>query len=177
MYKRCFEINGNLFDDDYGLKNSKDFLEVIRIVKNIYDTIFGMEIMDKYDLYVDNATENSGYTPIITIILQKYVSIKLGISIKSSRSTIAFQFAHELTHFVFYSYFGLNKPQANYMEETICTAASLIVIRMLFPTEFVDWDNYVRHLEKEYYKQGADYAERLEYNLENLKNKIIEFKY
>lgn len=177
MYKRCFEINGNLFNDDNGLKNSKDFLEVIVSVKNIYDRIFSQEIMDRYDLYVDNATEDSGYTPITTIILQKYVIIKLGISINSSRSTIAFQFAHELTHFVFCSCFGLNKPRTSYMEEIICTAASLIVIRMLFPTEFEWWDNYVRCLDKEYYKQGADYAEQLEYNLENLKNNIIDFKY
>lgn len=177
MYKRCFQINGNLFDDNNGLKNSKDFLEVIASVKNIYDIIFSQEIMDRYDLYIDNATEDSGYTPITTIILKKYVIIKLGISIESSRSIIAFQFAHELTHFVFYSYFGLNKPRTSYMEEIICTAASLIVIRMLFPTEFECWDNYVRCLDKEYYKQGADYAGQLEYNLENLKNKIIEFKY
>lgn len=176
MSERCWEINGNLYGE-YGLKNIKDFEEIVIKVKNLYDRIFRQEVMNKYDLYIDNATENSGYTPTITIILRKYIIIKLGISENNSKSTIAYQFAHELTHFVFYSYFGLNKPFANCEEETICSAASLIAIRELFPNEFNRYNVHVKNLNQECYRRGADYAESLDYSLEKLKDKIIEFKY
>lgn len=176
MVERKFEVNGNLFGE-YGLKNQKDFLETISIVKCQYDIVFGQEVMNKYDLYIDNATKDSGYTPIITPILKKYLIIKLGISDNDSRSKIAYQFAHELTHFVFYSYLGLDKPLANSMEETICSAASLIIIKKLFPEEFVGWNNYVNNLKEEHYRKGVEYALSIEYSLMELKNKIIEFKY
>ena len=109
MSERCWEINGNLYGE-CGLKNVQDFEEVIIKVKNLYDRIFGKDAMNEYDLYIDNATENSGYVPIITIILSKYIIIKLGIYENDSKGKIALQFAHELTHYVFYSYFGLPYP-------------------------------------------------------------------
>lgn len=176
MYERCFEINGNLSDEQNGLENYSDFEEVIVKVKTLYDEIFGLEFMNKYDLYIDNATENSGYAPIITTVLKKYVIIKLCIYPYDSKSKIAYQFAHELTHFVFRSYFGLNKPQANAMEETICSAASLIVIKSLFPNEFLSWNEYVKNLKISYYQEGANYAKLINYNLETLKNTISHFK-
>lgn len=176
MGERNFEINGNLFGE-YGLKNQKDFLEIISIVKYQYDIVFGQEVMNKYELYIDNATKDSGYTPVITPILKKYLIIKLCISDNDSRSKIAYQFAHELTHFVFYSYLGLDKPHADSMEETICSAASLIIIKNLFPDEFVAWNNYVDNLKEEHYRKGAGYALSVEYSLRELKNKIMEFKY
>lgn len=176
MSERCWEINGNLYGE-CGLKNVQDFEEVIIKVKNLYDRIFGKDAMNEYDLYIDNATENSGYVPFITIILSKYIIIKLGIYENDSKGKIALQFAHELTHYVFYSYFGLNKPVANCEEETICTAASLIVIRDLFPNEFNIQNVHVKSLTEECYRRGAEYAESLDYSLEKLKDKIMEFKY
>lgn len=177
MYEKHFEINGNLNDYIKGLKNYQDFEEVICTVKNLYDRTFGQEIMNRYSLYIDNATENSGHVPIITTILQKYVIIKLGISSTDKQSEIAYQFAHELTHFVFRSYFGLNKPQANYMEEVICSAASLIVIKELFPNDFDSFNNHVKYYASYPYNEGAAYAELIEYSLDELKNKISNFKY
>lgn len=177
MEERYWEINGNLANNSTGLENYKDFSEVISIVKIIYDEIFGLDIMNKYDLYIDNATENSGWVPIITPILKKYLIIKLSIYPNDRQSKIAFQFAHELTHFVFYSYFGIDKLIANDDEETMCTAASLIVIKILFSEEFDDWNKYVKNLEQSKYKNGADYAEKIGYNLQELRDKISMFKY
>ena len=45
MNERYWEINGNLYDEQYGLKNIKDFEEVIISVKNLYDQLFGEEVM------------------------------------------------------------------------------------------------------------------------------------
>ncbi|HFD2043497.1 TPA: hypothetical protein ACF2DM_000303 [Clostridium perfringens] len=177
MCERHFEINGNLYDDTYGIKNYYEFREVIGKVKCLYDSIFGSEIMNKYDLYVDNATENSGYAPIITPILQKYLIIKLSIYPDDKQSKIAFQFAHELTHFVFYSYFGINKKHADFMEEMICTAASLIIIKGLFPNEFDDYNDYLKNVETSGYREGPAYAESIEYSLEELKNRIFNLEY
>ena len=101
MNERYWEINGNLYDEQYGLKNIKDFEEVIISVKNLYDQLFGEEVMNKHSMYIDNATADSGYSPIITVILRKYLIIKLYISSDSIKSQIAYQFGHELTHFVF----------------------------------------------------------------------------
>lgn len=103
--------------------------------------------------------------------------IKLYISDTDTQSKIAYQFAHELTYLIFRSYFGLNKPRANYMEETICSAALLIIIKVLFPNEFIYWDNRVKNLESSLYKEGSAYAEFINYSLDELKNKISNFKY
>lgn len=63
------------------------------------------------------------------------------------------------------------------MEEIICSAASIIVIRILFPNEFIEWNNYAKNLEANCYNEGAAYAELIAYSLEELKNKISNFKY
>lgn len=177
MEKKYWEINGNLANELTGMKNYKDFQEAICKVKYMYDEIFGLGIMNKYDLLIDNATENSGYAPIITPVLQKYLIIKLSIYPNNRQSQIAFQFAHELTHFVFYSYYGINKKFANFEEETICTAASLIVIKNLFPNEFDEFNEYVKNIEKSYYRKGADYAEEIGYNPQEIRDKISMVKY
>ena len=71
--------------------------------------MFGKEIMDKHPLLIDNATCGSGYTPIITPVLGRYLIIKLNIKDFSNRERIIFQVSHELCHYVFYSYLGLKK--------------------------------------------------------------------
>ena len=133
--------------------------------------------MNKQIMYIDNATADSGYSPIITVILRKYLIIKLCIYSDSIKSEIAYQFGHELTHFVFYSYFGLNKPPANFEEEMICSAASLIVVKKLFPGDLDMFKSHVNNLSQDCYRKGLEYAESIDYDLENLKNSIINFKY
>lgn len=177
MNERYWEINGNLYDEQYGLKNIKDFEEVIISVKNLYDQLFGEEVMNKHSMYIDNATADSGYTPSITVILRRYLIIKLSISSNNRKSKIAYQFGHELTHFVFYSYFGLDKPLANFDEEMICSAASLIIVKKLFPNDLNMFKSHVNSLSQDYYRKGVEYAESIDYDLENLKKSIINFKY
>ena len=177
MNERYWEINGNLYDEQYGLKNIKDFEEVIISVKNLYDQLFGEEVMNKQIMYIDNATADSGYSPIITVILRKYLIIKLCIYSDSIKSEIAYQFGHELTHFVFSSYFGLDKPPANFDEEMICSAASLIVVKELFPNDLDMFKSHVNSLTQDCYRKGVEYAESIDYDLENLKKSIINFKY
>lgn len=177
MNERYWEINGNLYDEQYGLENIKDFEEVIISVKNLYDQLFGEEVMNKHSMYIDNATADSGYTPIITVILRRYLIIKLSISSNNRKSKIAYQFGHELTHFVFYSYFGLDKPPANFDEEMICSAASLIVVKKLFPSDLGMFKEHVNNLSQDCYRKGLEYAESIDYDLENLKKSIINFKY
>lgn len=165
MNERYWEINGNLYDEQYGLKNIKDFEEVIISVKNLYDQLFGEEVMNKQIMYIDNATADSGYSPIITVILRKYLIIKLCIYSDSIKSEIAYQFGHELTHFVFYSYFGLDKPPANFDEEMICSAASLIVVKELFPNDLDMFKSHVNSLTQDCYRKGVEYAESIDYDL------------
>ena len=133
--------------------------------------------MNKHSMYIDNATADSGYTPSITVILRRYLIIKLSISSNNRKSKIAYQFGHELTHFVFYSYFGLDKPLANFDEEMICSAASLIIVKKLFPNDLNMFKSHVNSLSQDYYRKGVEYAESIDYDLENLKKSIINFKY
>lgn len=174
---RYWEINGNLSDKDNGIANYSDFEEVICKVKEIYDGIFGIERMNQLDLFIDNATENSGWTPITTTVLGKYIIIKLNVKPSTSKSTIVFQFAHELTHFVFKVYYGIDKPNAGDLEETICTAASLMMVKELYPEDFNEKNNYVKDLRYIGYRHGAEHAKQLEYNFYKLKQEIISFDF
>ncbi len=174
---RHWEINGDLSDKDYGIVNYSDFEEVICQVKNRYDTVFGIKLMNQLDLYIDNATENSGWTPITTTVLGKYIIIKLNVKPSTLKNTIAFQFAHELTHFVFKIYHGIHKPKANDLEETICTAASLIIVKELYPEDFDEKNHYVKALRYIGYSNGAEFARLLGYDLYKLKQEIIHFDF
>ena len=60
--EKTFEINGNLGN----ILNYDIFKETICKVRNRFVNLFGEEIMSRIPLLVDNATEMSGYTPIIS---------------------------------------------------------------------------------------------------------------
>lgn len=165
---RTWEISGNLNNEKYGLSDYKRFEHVICQVKAVFDQVFGVDLLSKIPFYVDNATANSGYTPSATIVLGKTVIIKLGITSDSSNELIAFQFSHELMHVVFWAVFGLDKPFANGLEEQICSAASLIIIRMLYLHHFDSWNSYVSNLENCDYARGAALAKDVGYDLSKL---------
>lgn len=112
--------------------------------------------------------------PNATPVLNKYVIIKLNISLESAPPQIAFQFAHELTHFVFYIHHGISKPLASDHEETICSAASLIIIKNYFPDSFNDCNCHVKTLENIAYRKGANLALSLNYDLGNMKDYILK---
>lgn len=163
-----FEISGNLDDDEYGLKNFKTFMSVVCRVREYYEKYFGTEYMNQIRLFVDNATEDSGYTPITTPILGEYITIKLGIKSENEESLIAYQFAHELMHFVFFIKFGLGKERADIREESICTAASLIYLYHFYKEGFTRQNQRVKQLSNEGYRSGAGLAESVKYDFGEL---------
>lgn len=172
-----WEISGNLDDAQDGLANYPQFQQAICRVKKLFDDIFGAEKLNSIDLFVDNATAGSGYTPITTTILGKFVVIKLGVAPDDKERKVAYQFAHELTHFVFRTYLGINKPPANAWEETICSAAALTAIKQLYPSDFNLYDGHVRGLSNIAYRNRAYLAESIGYDFQRLKRIIEEFHY
>lgn len=167
---RTFEVNGNLEDED----NFDKFLNIISIVMSIFSNAFGNDVMSKIDLYIDNATEKSGYTPITTVVLKKYIIIKLGIEDFSDVEKIIYQFSHELCHYVFYSIKGLNKSKADIKEENICSAMSLIIINKLYPSKKDEWLKYVNSLTNENYKNGGKIAINCNWDINVLKDEIYK---
>ena len=140
-----FEVNGNLEDEkDFNL-----FLENVAKTMIIFTSCFGKNVMSKIDLYVDNGIKSTGYTPITTVILKKYIIIKLGIEDFSNVEQIVYQFAHELCHYVFFSLKGLNRTKAEIQEENICSAMSLILIKRLYPNSINKWITHVENLSDE----------------------------
>lgn len=163
-----YEINANLDTDvDYDL-----FCGVVDNVMNFFIEIFGDDLMSSIDLFVDNAKNGSGYTPITIPILKKYVIIKLHVEKENPSSVIAFQFSHELMHYVFYASKGIDKEIADENEESICTAVSLIVLKELYPDGFEIQNNYVKTLQNEGYRRGADLAASVKYDMQQIKNMI-----
>lgn len=167
-----WEINGNLNDSEYGIKNYATFEKCVVKIKEMYDDKFGKELLDKICFLVDNAQEasGSGYTPITTPVLNKFCVIKLCIRNDDSEVKICFQFAHELMHLVFFSYYGISKPRAGIAEESICSAASLLAIKMLYPNSLNEYIMYVAGLDNEGYKKGMEVAVECDYDFNNLFN-------
>lgn len=161
-----FEVNGNL-KDELNL-NFDMFFYTIQKVYMIYEQVFGKTTMESIDLYIDNATSGSGYTPNITVVHRKYLILKLGVGKDSLESQIAFQVAHELMHYVFYAKKGLDKKKAGPEEEAVCSAASLCIIKLIYPLEFEWYYNYVCGLENEGYRKGALIADQIQYDLKAL---------
>lgn len=169
---RRFEINGNLNDEVDGLKNYECFKQTVCAVRKYFIDIFGQEFMESIPLLVDNATHNSGYTPIITVALGQYLIIKLNIDDNDSDHVIAYQFAHELMHYVFFAAKGLNREKADEREESICTAVSLIVLKEFYPDGFEIQNKHVKTLQNEGYRRGADLAASINYDMQQIKNMI-----
>jgi len=165
---KTFEMSGNLAGEMGLGKSFEKFRNTIRKVRNYYINYLGDQFMNSIGLYVDNATKNSGHTPIITPILGKYLIIKLGIAPEYDEARVAFQFAHELMHFAFYVQYGIDKTLADEQEEAICSAAALIVIHNLYPKDFDRYDKYVKSLQRLAWREGAEIAAKLEYQFAEL---------
>lgn len=167
---KSFEVNGNLEDE----KDFKIFFENIRKVMKVFTKTFGLDTMSKIDLYIDNAVEKSGYTPITTVILKKYIIIKLGINDFSNEEQIIYQFSHELCHYVFYALKGLDKPKADSIEENICSAMSLVLIKILYPNKINKWLTHVNNLTNKNYNNGGKIAENIKFDINALKKQIYK---
>ena len=177
MYDKTIEINGNLSNPISGLKNYDLFQAAIIKVLQVFQKTFGNEIMCKLPLLIDNGTSNTGHTPIITPVLNKYLIIKLCVKPSTVESTIIYQFSHELAHFIFYAYHGIDKVFATQEEESFCSAISLILIKELCPNDLIGYIAYVRSLSDEGYRLGIDVAERYNYDLNAIKTLIPTIQY
>lgn len=171
---KYWEISGNLEDEKDGLRNYQRFHDAVCAVKELFDNIFGLEIMNKIPFLVDNATAGSGYTPICTPVLGKIVIIKLNINNEDEEEKIVYQFAHELTHVVFTSYLGINKPKANEEEEALCTATALIALKKLYPNAFFKYERYTATLVNNAYREGVVIAKSFAYDLKQIRTRIEE---
>jgi len=164
------EVNSNL----QTIKHYQTFFDEIIKVWGVFVECFGGNIMYKIDIFIDNATENSGYTPTIIPAFGKCLIIKLGIHDFSNREQITFQLAHEFGHYVFYALLGLDKSLAGIKEENLCTALSLGVIARLYPEKTAFWADYVNGLKEEKYNLGDMIAKSCNYSIYKIKNLILE---
>ena len=130
--------------------------------------------MHKYPLLIDNATMGSGYTPKITPVLDKFLIIKLGIVDGKSIGQTIFQFAHELTHLVFYYYLGLDKTHADDIEESLCSAVSIALVKKLKPNEVSIFTKSLLNADYQGYKDGVKVVKDHNFSFDELKNTILE---
>ena len=126
----CFEINGNLADAD-GVPYFNSFKNTICSVWRLFESVFGIELMSRIPLYIDNARAKSGRTPMCTLVLGRYIVIKLGVDSGLDTARIIYQFAHELMHFTMHCYYGMSKQHVTKEEEAVCVAASLLALKEL----------------------------------------------
>lgn len=166
---KTWEINGNLVGDNGFSKFEYDlFMRSIIAVHNWYDNLFGTELLSRYPLFIDNAVDGSGHTPITIPVLERYVIVKLNVcgnrdfSIGNQYNPrIVYQAAHELCHFVFYCGRGISKPLANESEEDLCTAMSFCMLKELCPFAL---ELFVADCKKTKYAHGAKLAERFNFD-------------
>ncbi|MCH5351663.1 MAG: hypothetical protein J1F39_06830 [Clostridiales bacterium] len=163
-----FEISGSLTE----IENFEIFHQTLRDVRNKFINLFG-SLLDRLSLYVDNSTAGSGYTPTTSVVLNAIVCIKLDIEDFSRREQITYQFAHEMTHFVYKCLIGLDKKQANEYEESICSAMSLC---MLYGNckNFDSWCDHVKGLKNNGYRKGYDVAKGCNFDAAKLRDKIYD---
>ena len=167
---RYFEINGNLSNESE--LNYTIFSNVVSLVRNFYIDQFGENLMNSIELYVDNATEGSGPFPIITPIFRKYLIIKLGIRKNDSVAEMVFQSSHEFMHYIYFAIKGINKEKADVEEESICSAASLILVKMFYPLDFPYYYELLKNYNNEGYRKGVHVAESVDYDFQKLKELV-----
>ena len=163
-----FEISGELSD----YPNFDNFRNVIRLVRTKFQELFGTDELYRLPLFIDNSTAGGGRTPLCSVVLQKYVTIKLNIADFNRTEQITYQFAHEMTHFMYRCFIGINKKQAGVYEESMCSAMSLC---FLYGNcrNFEAWCDHVRKLTNEGYRKGYEVALACKFSLEKLRDKIL----
>ena len=168
MEEKRWEINGNLEGE-----NLLVFYITINSVYSLFVELFGKDLMLKLPLFVDNSTSGGGYTPITIPVLRKFIIIKLGIENFTDVERIIYQFSHELCHFIYYCLYGIDKKLADEKEEAICTAMSLCCLKH-FRKNIDRWNEYVKSLKREGYRNGFDEAQAVDFDVFRLSKKIID---
>lgn len=164
-----FEISGSLTE----IENFDIFRQTLRDVRNRFITLFGASILDRLPLCVDNCTAGGGYTPTTSVVLDAIVCIKLKIEDFSRREQITYQFAHEMTHFVYKCLIGIDKKPANEYEESICSAMSLCFLYGNCKN-FEAWCDHVKGLKNDGYRKGYGVAYDCSFDPAKLRDKIFD---
>lgn len=165
------EINGMLNNPYEGIKNYGVFERAIVSVGKFFLEHLGKEAMDGPKLFIDNAPSASGPVPIIFPVFDEYLIIKLGVEGKESEAQVAFQFSHELMHYVYYTKYGLKREMADEREEAICTAASLCVIAKIYKEELKGCVQYMlENVTDKRYRAGEKLAQKIRYDFDRLIN-------
>ncbi len=167
---------------DNGLKEFKSWENLLYTFSKVYksyEDLFGKEIMNKARIFIDNVanpkSSQSGHTPIIFKITNDAFLIKLNVPEFSDTQKITYQLAHELTHYVFYVLMEFKKPHADFTEESICSAASLVFINDYFSDEILDhWCEYVKQVRIDHYREGYTVAKKIGFDMVKLKELIYE---
>lgn len=164
------EINGNLNQEGYD-----NFSKISSFVFCKFCDLFGFDVMTKIDLYIDNATAGSGYTPIITPVLKKLLVIKLNIPYFNDSEKIIYQLSHELCHYVFYSKLGINKAHADYEEEKLCSAISFCMVHETYINSGLLEQKYIKTIDNQAYSDGYYLAEKINFDIEEMKKLINNY--
>lgn len=166
----AWEINKNLLGrNGFSQTEYAVFCLSLNIVYQEYVLLFGQDVLLRYPLFVDNATCGSGHTPITIPVLKQIIVIKLnvlggrdfGVNESCNPRTV-YQFAHELGHFVFYCWQGIEKPLADDEEEMLCTAMSFCVLDKYCHD---DVSRFLLDCKGTRYKSGAEFVERFGFDL------------
>ena len=168
---KLFEVNGSLRE----ITNYDYFFENINNVYWIFLRFFGEKIMSRYEVYIDNATAGSGYTPVMTPVWSKYIIIKLGIDDFSNKEQIIWQLSHELCHYVVSTLAGITRKIDETKEEPMSAAMAICVINILCPQSINKWKDYLKSVPNENYRAGYTLAEEINYDIASLRVRINEY--
>lgn len=155
-----------IFDDYY---KDKDRLFIEQIKKRFLSLFPKLD--DSVPIYLYNSASNNPNT----FFGKDYIKVTTSIapSLTYYESILLFQLSHELTHIVFSIYRNKeDNNKASCLEESICTATSLIMINNYFPKELKSYEDGLIS-ESCFYYNGIRIAKRINYDENRLLDLII----
>lgn len=166
-------INNFLADGAYPIANFDRYFEVVSMMCNSFSQIFGIEIMTKYPIYIDNATRHGGAMHTIKPLFNKVITIKTGISDGDTFAIdTTFQMAYNLTYYVFYSRFGMNQiPPREYTD--YCVAMALIYISFNGEDILAKYEDGLIKT----FPRGVELAKENDYSIEKLSELILDYEF
>ena len=173
-----FDFYGGLAKGENSIPYWENMLEIIRIVNEFFEKIFDISAMRyHYPIIIDNIDGRcSGYAPVAVPFFGLVLCIKLRQNRTYDKCSIVFEYAHELTHAMFFYELGINKFDADTDEEAICTAMSLICVKKLMDKDsnrLPQFESIVKNNSK--YRAGYALVRECEYNVTRLKSKFDEY--
>lgn len=165
------QINQNLKDQKHGINNFETYVSIIEDVLRSFALLFGEEIMTKYPLYIDNGYSHAGSLHTIKPIFNKFLHLKTGIADGKDKSEVLFQLTYNLTHYVFYSKFGLERPYLTEYRD-YCTGMAIVIVRM----DDKDAGSFYEDALKNEIPNGVDIAKRNNYSIFGIAKEILEYE-